>query len=255
MNEVNNKAVVIVLFKYSVVAKVIEKKLSELSLDVTTVVNDIKKTEMHARDKVFFVLYLSEEIADNKEGLDKLSEISDIIVKNGSRMMLIGEEKYHKEIMQKIPVLEDFLWLDRPVDVNTLGQTVVKEINGDSVPEEKKKVLIVDDDPSYAKLVMEWIKDYYSVRVATAGMQAINYLKKNKVDLILLDYKMPVVDGPEVFKMLKSEPELEKIPVIFLTGVDTPEGVSRLMELEPDGYIVKSTTRENLLKLIEEQFS
>ena len=104
-------------------------------------------------------------------------------------------------------------------------------------------------------MVREWIKDFYNVGVVTAGMQAITYLMKNKVDLILLDYEMPIVDGPQVFQMLKSEPELENIPVVFLTGVGTREGVARVMELKPNGYILKSTTREDLLKSLKAQFA
>ena len=255
MNEVSRTNVIIVLFKYSVVAKVMEKKLTEMSLNVTIVVNDLSKIEEWKKDKPFFMIYLSDDMADNRVFLDKLSQMSDIIVKSGSKMMLIGEKSYHNELIQKLPVLKDYLWLDRPIDVNTLGQTVMKEINSGSHNIEKKKILIVDDDPSYAKLVMEWIKEYYNVRVATAGMQAVSYLKRNKVDLVLLDYKMPEVDGPQVFRMLKSESDLENIPVIVLTGLDTPEGVAELMELNPDGYIIKSTTRENLLKLLAGQFA
>ena len=50
--------------------------------------------------------------------------------------------------------------------------------------------------------------------------------------------------------MLKQEPVTENIPVIFLTGVGTKEAVERVMSLKPDGYMLKSTSRENLLKLL-----
>ena len=108
--------------------------------------------------------------------------------------------------------------------------------------------MIVDDDPAYAKMVREWIKGDYQVNVVTAGMQAISFLLKEKVDLILLDYEMPIVDGPQVLQMLRSEPETKDIPVVFLTGVGDRESVTRVMELKPSGYILKSTTREALLQ-------
>lgn len=82
------------------------------------------------------------------------------------------------------------------------------------------------------------------------------WLRKRKVkegeqvDLILLDYEMPVVDGPQVLQMLRQEPATSNIPVIFLTGNGTKEAVARVMELKPDGYILKSTTRENLMKYL-----
>lgn len=82
-------------------------------------------------------------------------------------------------------------------------------------------------------------------------MQAITFLLKKKVDLILLDYEMPVVDGPQVLQMLRQEDATKDIPVIFLTGNGTKEAVSRVMALKPSGYILKSTTRENLLNLLK----
>ena len=82
-------------------------------------------------------------------------------------------------------------------------------------------------------------------------MQAISFLLKvpegSKVDLILLDYEMPVVDGPQVLQMLRQDPATKDIPVVFLTGIGTKEAVSRVMALKPDGYILKSTTRADIL--------
>ena len=66
----------------------------------------------------------------------------------------------------------------------------------------------------------------------------------------MLDYEMPVVDGPQVFQMLRQEQSTKHIPVVFLTGVGTREGVERVMALKPDGYILKSTTRDSLLDSI-----
>ena len=94
----------------------------------------------------------------------------------------------------------------------------------------------------------------YRVDIVTAGMQAITFLVKvpedEKVDLILLDYEMPVVDGPQVLQMLRQEEATAHIPVIFLTGIGTKEAVSRVMSLRPDGYILKSTTKAEILETL-----
>ncbi|MBO4396249.1 MAG: response regulator [Eubacterium sp.] len=66
------------------------------------------------------------------------------------------------------------------------------------------------------------------------------------MDLILLDYEMPIVDGPQVFEMLKSEEDSKDIPVVFLTGNGTREGVLRVMELGPAGYVLKGATKQEL---------
>ena len=85
-------------------------------------------------------------------------------------------------------------------------------------------------------------------------MQAITFLLKNEVDLILLYYEMPVVDGPQVLQMLRQEPATANIPVVFLTGIGTRESVARVMSLKPEGYILKSTTREDLLAFLDGKF-
>ena len=62
----------------------------------------------------------------------------------------------------------------------------------------KKTILIVDDDITYMRTVYEWLKDSYHIGMAASGVQSISYLDKNKVDLILLEYEMPVANGPQV---------------------------------------------------------
>lgn len=255
INEINDTKVVIILFQYSVVAKGIEKKLADVGFDVTTIVDDLEKVELYAKEPSVFLVYLPDEIASDKAELVVLKGICDVIGNNGRRMICIGEKRYHAELSANVGKINNYTWIDRPVDMAVLTAAIKDEVGASNKPMVKGKILIVDDDPSYAKMVREWIKDFYNVGVVTAGMQAITYLMKNKVDLILLDYEMPIVDGPQVFQMLKSEPELENIPVVFLTGVGTREGVARVMELKPNGYILKSTTRENLLKSLKAQFA
>ena len=119
----------------------------------------------------------------------------------------------------------------------------------------KQKILIVDDDPSYAKMVREWIKDVYRVDIVTAGMQAITFLLKNPVDLILLDYEMPITTGPQVMEMIRSEPGSSDIPIIFLTGKSDKESVLSVMALKPQGYMLKSMTREQILETIDHFFA
>ena len=118
----------------------------------------------------------------------------------------------------------------------------------------KSRVLIIDDDPSFARMVREWIKDIYKADVITDGSKATIFLGKvpadNMVDLILLDYEMPGCDGPEVFGLIRREPSYAHIPIVFLTGNGSEEAIAKVMELKPDGYVIKSGSRESLLEYI-----
>lgn len=107
---------------------------------------------------------------------------------------------------------------------------------------EKKKILIVDDDPSYAKLVRGWLREDYEVFVVVQGKQVAGFLSKHEVDLILLDYEMPEMKGPDVFETLRQEEELKKIPVMFLTGTKSEEVLAHIESLGAAGYVLKDTT-------------
>ena len=83
----------------------------------------------------------------------------------------------------------------------------------------KNSILIVDDDLILLKTAEEILSSIYTVSVAKSGKQAITLLKKGVVpDLILLDIAMPEMDGYTTLEKMKSIPNCQDIPVIFLTG-------------------------------------
>lgn len=87
-------------------------------------------------------------------------------------------------------------------------------------PAKKRKiVLLVDDDPANIRMVTLLLKDLYDIRSATSGAAALREAKASPMpDLILLDITMPAMDGYEVCRRLKGDPDTRDIPVIFLTG-------------------------------------
>ena len=242
------KNVAIVAFQYSVVVKGIERKMT--GAYTVEIIEDFSLIKAHAPRTDVFVIYLPEDVAEDTVKLEKLKHIVADINDAGGKMVLIGENRFHRELLSFVPVIKDKIWLDRPVEMEVLQPAIEKAFTGTGGNGAKKRVLIVDDDPSYAGMVREWIKDDYQADIVTAGVQAIKFLIKKSADLILLDYEMPVVDGPQVLQMLREEPETADIPVIFLTGIGTKEAVQRVMALKPDGYILKTTTREDLLKYL-----
>ncbi|MCR5024570.1 MAG: response regulator [Lachnospiraceae bacterium] len=246
--------IVIVLFQYSVVVKGIERKLRDLGYQVDVVTGDIKLLSNYYSQADLFFLYLPGDVTDDESKEKIVDEICNEVGFNKKKMILVGEEKSHDELSLNVPSIDRFMWLSRPLDMEKLEENVEKALESEVAADVKRKILIVDDDPSYAGMVREWIKDNYQVNVVTAGMQAIAFLLKHPVDLILLDYEMPVVDGPQVLQMLRQEPETRHIPVVFLTGVGTTEEVKRVMALKPSGYILKSTTRLALKEALAQQF-
>ena len=104
------------------------------------------------------------------------------------------------------------------------------------------------------RTVYVWLKGEYHVGMASNGVQAISYLAKNKADLILLDYEMPIANGPQVLSMLKNDSETGQIPVMFLTGHGDKESVMSVIGLNPVDYLLKTIDKETLLAKLDAFF-
>ncbi len=105
---------------------------------------------------------------------------------------------------------------------------------------EKPTVLIVDDAPENLRLLSGLLKGRYKVKIANNGRQALDLIASGKPpDIILLDVLMPLLDGHETCRHLKTNPNTAGIPVIFLTGKSDVEDEARGLELGAVDYIIK----------------
>ena len=71
------------------------------------------------------------------------------------------------------------------------------------------------------------------------GVAAEKFLEAKNVDLVILDYEMPIETGAEVFRRIKRNPKISHIPVCFLTGISEREKIMEVMALKPHGYLLK----------------
>jgi len=252
MSETKRKNVVIVMCKYSVVVKGIERKLMELGCKVSLVTQENEKIPKYDKEKEsrLFILYLPHNIMEDMINFNWLEHMYAKTRETECEVIVVGDKQDRDDLAGRIFDMLHVGWLDRPLKMEALELAVTEGIMPEHENRMKKHILIVDDDPSYAKMVREWMKETYQVSIVTAGIQAITFLARNSVDMILLDYEMPVVDGPQVFQMLRQDPSTRGIPVVFLTGVGGKEQVERVLQLKPTGYILKSTTKEKLLNYL-----
>lgn len=114
-----------------------------------------------------------------------------------------------------------------------------------------KNILVVDDDKNILKLLKAALDDKYNVATMITGKMAVKYLESRPCDLILLDYEMPVENGPEVFRKIKEIESAKDIPIIFLTGVAEKEKIAEVLRLKPQGYLLKPIDMDKLLAEIE----
>lgn len=114
----------------------------------------------------------------------------------------------------------------------------------------KKHILVVDDDRSILKMLKAALEDQYDVTTVVNGVITEKVIEAKKVDLIILDYEMPIKTGAEVFKSLKSHPIGKNIPVCFLTGVAERSKIEEIMALRPHGYLLKPINMDMFLSTV-----
>ncbi|MBO7374851.1 MAG: diguanylate cyclase [Lachnospiraceae bacterium] len=117
--------------------------------------------------------------------------------------------------------------------------------------ETKKHILIVDDVTTNLKVAGDVLKDKYQLSMAKSGAQALEFLKKAKPDLILLDVRMPGMDGYETLEHIKSNVETSNIPVVFLTVDDKRESEIKGLKMGAMDFILKPFEPDIMLSRIE----
>ncbi|MDO8885393.1 response regulator [Candidatus Oleimmundimicrobium sp.] len=127
-------------------------------------------------------------------------------------------------------------YLTKPINIEKLSRTVSNALRSSAGA--SKKVLIVDDDKDLVGLVQEILNNQgYNTVVAYDGLEGIIAAKKEQPDLILLDIKMPQLNGYEVVQKLKKAKETSKIPIVVMTAYEFDK------------------TKTEILSLIEQQIS
>ncbi len=105
-----------------------------------------------------------------------------------------------------------------------------------------QKILIVDDNITYLQALRRNLIDKgYIVLAASSGEECFEVLQNNKPDLLLLDLKMPVIDGSDVCRMLRKSAIFHSLPIIMLTASDSQEDIVRAFEVGVNDYVVKSS--------------
>ncbi|UCD14910.1 MAG: response regulator [Candidatus Omnitrophota bacterium] len=122
--------------------------------------------------------------------------------------------------------------------------------------DDRGKILIVDDDQALLTFLSNILRSAnYEVISTTRGKEAIDLAKNLKPDLIILDILLPDIMGGEVSQILSQDPSTYKIPIIFLTGLNTKEDEKIIKKTGNFHLLAKPVTREDLLDAISKVLS
>ena len=229
----------------------IKDALKNRNIEAVDIKPSVAELEEHRYDADIFLILLGKFPAEAPSVFELLKEIC----WNKKDLFVLGESQEIKDFEKFIPAALIAKTFDRPFNAADVATSVcnwydMKDVNAD-LPE----ILVIDDDPVFLWTIKGYLSDAYSVKVANSAMDGIRYLTTNTPALILLDYEMPVANGDTVAQMLGASEETKDIPVMFLTGKNDRQTVTKLLALKPEGYLLKSLDGRQIHAAIDEFFA
>ena len=116
----------------------------------------------------------------------------------------------------------------------------------------EKTILVVDDNESNIDMILAILKAY-DVIPSTSGEDALELIKEESIDLVLLDILMPGMDGYTVCQRLKNQPDTRDVPIIFITAKSDEESIEKAYDLGGADYVTKPFKPKELLARVKVQ--
>ena len=152
----------------------------------------------------------------------------------GNLQLILGQ--YNKNLNDEIiSILNDVL-----EESKKLENTIINFLDNGVIRDAEYDILLIEDDVATVNLIKNYFKRKdYSCKGALTGSKGIEELKTKIPKLILLDIILPDISGFEICKILKSDDDLKKIPIFYLTAITDTEVEKNMEETKADGYIIK----------------
>jgi len=118
-----------------------------------------------------------------------------------------------------------------------------------------RKILVVDDDKDMSFMMERLLSSHhYEVVTAFNGLEAIEKTKESRIDLILMDVRLPYFSGFWFCDVFKKKPETKDIPVVFMSALSDEENVRKAMNMGAKAYLKKPFNLDELLRVVESAF-
>ncbi|MEJ2360511.1 MAG: response regulator [Gammaproteobacteria bacterium] len=112
---------------------------------------------------------------------------------------------------------------------------------------EKKTILLIDDVEENREILKRRLeKEGFAVATARNGQEGIDMLEQQRINLIMTDLNMPVMDGHTFLKRIRAEPRFENIPIIIITALDETGTVIKNLRAGACGYLTKPFSMDQI---------
>lgn len=111
-------------------------------------------------------------------------------------------------------------------------------------------VLVIDDDVEFLNIMKTYLQDIADVEIATGGKQAVQLAQEISIDVILLDFEMPIMDGAKTLAHLRNLNSCINVPVVMVTGRNDRYAVMNSLAMGIDGYLLKPVSKELVISTV-----
>ena len=143
-------------------------------------------------------------------------------------------------------------YIVKPVPREKLIQKIGEVFGRIKEPAKDKVILMVDDDTEFLKAAKIKLSGYFKVLMVNSGKTALDYLNSHNVDLIVLDYLMPLYDGSSILNSLKRRKNTANTPVIMVSALQCEEVMTACAANPLDRVVSKPVNMGELLNVIRE---
>lgn len=221
------------------------RMLQDLEFEVTVVDPIAQKVNLIPNQPLHVILCLSDELDTDVYGILHKKQI-----RCGLHVYVVGKivalSIDDEDALKKLSAPHFPTW---PLDIVEFMKAVERNCH------EKRRILVVDDEVVFLRAMQKWLGPLYEVVPIDSAKVALSYLRGNSVDLVVLDYEMPEMNGPNMLRRMRMDDSLKDIPVMFLTAKDDKESVMDAIDCKPCGYLLKTQSPDEIRAGIMNFFS